>query len=271
MQQGQVRFGAIYYNPERDGRVEICNQAALNWHSGTVLCRSTVPDGITRVLLTLTRTRPTPGTSRGTYHHHHHHPCVVKEAAKVTLKKKLPESLDWRDQNVVTPVKNQGECGSCWTFASTETLESHWAIAHGSHMLKELSEQFVLDCTPNPGTTFSCNRCCFTCFTCFCCAHSKVKKILFELPNLTPRPPSRSLSLSRSLLPIPPLPRAPPHSRAHTRGINQSTDQCGGTGGCMGGTGELAYAMIKKNGGIPTEWTYPYVSVTGNASTCHGQ
>ena len=167
------------------------------------------------MLLTLTRTRPTPGTSRGTYHHHH--PCVVKEAAKVTLKKKLPESLDWRDQNVVTPVKNQGECGSCWTFASTETLESHWAIAHGSHMLKELSEQFVLDCTPNPGTTFSCNRCCFTCFTCFCCAHSKVKKILFELPNLTPRPPSRSLSLSLFSSYSSPPPRSSPLPRAHTR------------------------------------------------------
>ena len=37
---------------------------------------------------------------------------------------------------------------SCWAFASTETLEAHWAINTG--ILVELSEQFILDCTPNP-------------------------------------------------------------------------------------------------------------------------
>ena len=38
----------------------------------------------------------------------------------------------------------------------------------------------------------------------------------------------------------------------------------------MGGTGELAYARLKELGGIPSEWTYPYVSILGKASTCHG-
>ena len=59
----------------------------------------------------------------------------------------LPASVDWRLQKAVTPVKNQGQCGSCWTFASAETLESHWFLATGE--LQELSEQFILDCTPN--------------------------------------------------------------------------------------------------------------------------
>ena len=61
----------------------------------------------------------------------------------------LPTSVDWRSKNVITPVKNQGGCGSCWTFSAAETLESHWAIKHEG-MLEELSEQFILDCTPNP-------------------------------------------------------------------------------------------------------------------------
>lgn len=40
----------------------------------------------------------------------------------------LPTEVDWREAGVVTPVKNQGGCGSCWAHASTETLESHLAI-----------------------------------------------------------------------------------------------------------------------------------------------
>lgn len=107
----------------------------------------------------------------------------------------IPHARDWRESNVVTPVKNQGKCGSCWAFASTETLESHWAIYTGN--LQDLSEQFILDCTPNP-------------------------------------------------------------------------KKCGGTGGCQGGTAKLAYDKLKEFGGIPSEWTYPYISGSGGNGTCHG-
>ena len=65
-------------------------------------------------------------------------------------------------------------------------------------MLEELSEQFILDCTPNP-------------------------------------------------------------------------HKCGGTGGCNGGTAKLAYDKLKELGGIPSEWTYPYISGNnGTSGTCHG-
>ena len=36
----------------------------------------------------------------------------------------LPAEVDWRNQKVVTPVKNQGGCGSCWAFSTAETLGS---------------------------------------------------------------------------------------------------------------------------------------------------
>eukprot|EP01064_Diplonema_japonicum_P036750 TRINITY_DN836_c3_g2_i1.p1 TRINITY_DN836_c3_g2~~TRINITY_DN836_c3_g2_i1.p1 ORF type:complete len:379 (+),score=112.54 TRINITY_DN836_c3_g2_i1:51-1139(+) len=60
----------------------------------------------------------------------------------------LPASLDWRTKNVVTGVKNQGGCGSCWAFSATETIESMAAIAGGK--LQVLSEQQIVSCSPNP-------------------------------------------------------------------------------------------------------------------------
>jgi cathepsin L len=102
--------------------------------------------------------------------------------------------VDWRDKGVVSPVKDQGRCGSCWTFAAAETLESHWALATGQ--LPILSEQHILDCVPNP-------------------------------------------------------------------------NQCGGKGGCAGGTVELAYqTLMEKEGGLASEWTYPYRSYFADAFEC---
>jgi len=101
----------------------------------------------------------------------------------------LPDSVDWRTSGVVTAVKDQGDCGSCWSFATAETIESHWAVKSGE--LWDLSEQQILDCTINP-------------------------------------------------------------------------QHCGGTGGCEGGTCEVAMATIIKMGGLSSEWTYPYLSHAGN-------
>jgi cathepsin L len=61
----------------------------------------------------------------------------------------FPASLDWRTKNAITPVKNQGGCGSCWAFGSAETLESH-TFLHGKGDLPILSPQQLVDCAPNP-------------------------------------------------------------------------------------------------------------------------
>eukprot|EP01087_Luapelamoeba_hula_P024802 TRINITY_DN956_c0_g1_i1.p2 TRINITY_DN956_c0_g1~~TRINITY_DN956_c0_g1_i1.p2 ORF type:complete len:385 (+),score=54.65 TRINITY_DN956_c0_g1_i1:45-1199(+) len=108
-------------------------------------------------------------------------PYVFRQAS-------LPKSVDWRDRGVISAVKDQGQCGSCWTFGTAETIESHWALATDN--LPVLSEQQILDCTGNP-------------------------------------------------------------------------QKCGGTGGCGGGTGEIAMAQIIKQGGLSSEWTYPYESYWG--------
>ena len=53
----------------------------------------------------------------------------------------LPSSFDWRDLNAVTPVKNQGDCSSCWAFASIAQLES-LAIIETGVSVPDYSEQF---------------------------------------------------------------------------------------------------------------------------------
>merc|ERR1711944_285793 len=74
--------------------------------------------------------------------------AAPKSTKKINLKD-LPESKDWRDDGVVTAVKDQGMCGSCWAFATVETLESYLAIETGNDAI-ELSAQQITSCTPNP-------------------------------------------------------------------------------------------------------------------------
>jgi len=106
----------------------------------------------------------------------------------------LPDTVDWRthDPPIVTPVKDQGHCGSCWAFAATAVLESHAALA--THELFVFSPQELVSCAPNQ-------------------------------------------------------------------------NECGGTGGCEGSTGELAFDYVAKHGMV-SEWSYGYTSYYGDTGTC---
>jgi len=88
------------------------------------------------------------GVKKGLLYKHHAESMEVEVPPILTSREALPVSVDWREKGIITSIKDQGECGSCWAFATAELTESYWAMATGR--LNDLSIQQITDCTPNP-------------------------------------------------------------------------------------------------------------------------
>lgn len=71
-------------------------------------------------------------------------PLSIRSKDSIAHKNVVPETIDWRDKGVVTAIKDQGMCGSCWAFAAVGAQESQYAIHTGT--LQSLSESNLVDC-----------------------------------------------------------------------------------------------------------------------------
>lgn len=74
------------------------------------------------------------------------HKRSLSRRSALQLRAAAPESYDHRDEGHVTPVSNQGNCGSCWTYGVVYPLEGEISILSGKRAV-ELSQQEILSCS----------------------------------------------------------------------------------------------------------------------------
>jgi len=75
---------------------------------------------------------------------------LVRNVEKKTTVTARPDSIDWTTKGAVGAIKDQGQCGSCWAFSATASVEGAWQILNGG-TVPNLSEQQMVDCSSAQG------------------------------------------------------------------------------------------------------------------------
>jgi hypothetical protein len=147
----------------------------------------------------------------------------------------LPDEVDWRAKGAVTPPKDQGTCGSCWSYGATGTTEGQLFLKTG--VLTPLSQQNLMDCTcvHQCGPTLAKN-----------CLSIDLPEGVFATSTLTPIESSHF-----HLLP----------TTNNAKRLLGSWPE--GNHACDGGLDFRAYEWMISHGGIATESSYPYLNADG--------
>ncbi|CAK1590712.1 unnamed protein product [Parnassius mnemosyne] len=104
-------------------------------------------------LVHLFGTRPSKSNALGT------EPFPFSEEELNAMEEELPINYDMRQDGIISSIKNQGDCGSCWAFATTAAIEAAISRSNGGRNI-DLSEQSLVDCSWSKGYKFDSNQGC---------------------------------------------------------------------------------------------------------------
>ena len=117
------------YNTFRQNLLQLTKNNLLSQQSGITKFSDMTPQEFARTYLTL---------NFNSLAYLNSNPVQVK------VTNEAPDAFDWRDKGVVSAVKDQGSCGSCWAFSTVANLEGLYALNKG--VVKTFSEQYLVDC-----------------------------------------------------------------------------------------------------------------------------